>query len=176
MFGIRGLDLLGLFHASVGLLALLLGLGVVSFNKGTRRHKRIGYAYVVTMVLLNGTALGIYDLYGGFGPFHVAAGISLITVGVALVPAVTRRPAGNWLRLHAEVMCWSYVGLASAFVAEIAVRLPGSRTAPAAISTVVGTAAGAVLIYRFLPAVVAQLRNAQPSARDRAVARHCETR
>jgi hypothetical protein len=57
MFGIPGLDAFGLVHALIGVAALLLGLAVVLRRKGTRAHRRIGRAYVVSLVLLNATAL-----------------------------------------------------------------------------------------------------------------------
>lgn len=148
MFGVPGLDPFGLIHAALGLLALVLGLAVVLQRKGTRLHRGTGYAYVSAMLLLNATALAIYDLYGRFGPFHGAALISLATVAAALVPAITRRPKGKWLNLHAEIMCWSYVGLVSAFLAEVSVRLPGISIAavnPTAQITVMRDDAGTVV-------------------------------
>jgi hypothetical protein len=101
---------------------------------------------------------------GRFAPFHIAAVISLATVGAALVPVISRRPKRAWLRLHAELMAWSYVGLVSAFFAEIAVRLPGVDVG-AAVSTGIGLFGGALLIYRVVPRVVDRMR-ASVNARD----------
>ena len=95
MFGIRGLDPFGLVHALLGVAALILGLAVLLRRKGTRGHRRLGQAYVLTMALLNVTALMIYDLYGRFGPFHVASLISLATVGGGFVPVYLRRHEGH---------------------------------------------------------------------------------
>ena len=53
MFGIPGLDGLGLIHTLFGLVALLAGCAVVIGRKGTRIHRRIGRAYVAAMLLLN---------------------------------------------------------------------------------------------------------------------------
>src|SRR5688572_29259986 len=125
MFGIRGLDPFGLVHALLGVAALILGLALLLRRKGTRVHRRIGQAYVLSMLLLNLTALMIYDLHGRFGPFHVASVISLATIGAGFAPVYLRRPQAAWLQLHAIFMCWSYVGLLAAFVAEVAVRVPG---------------------------------------------------
>ena len=50
----------------------MLGGIVVLRRKGTRSHRRIGLAYAAALLLVNATALAIYDLYGRFGPFHVA--------------------------------------------------------------------------------------------------------
>jgi uncharacterized membrane protein len=155
MLGIPGLDPFGLLHTAFGLIALLLGFWVVLQPKGTARHRRIGYAYVAAMLLLNASALAIYDLYGGFGPFHIAALVSLATIGTGLVPVITRRPRAGWLSLHAYFIAWSYVGLVSAFLSEIAVRIPGANIAVGAISaTALGVAGGALLIHRSLPRVV----------------------
>jgi uncharacterized membrane protein len=125
MFGIPGLDVFGAFHAVVGVVSLALGGWVLLLKKGTPLHKRLGLAYLITMLLLNGTALAIYDLSGGFGPFHVAAIVSLATITASYVPVLLHRPRSAWLELHAHFMCWSYVGLIAAFVAEVTVRLPG---------------------------------------------------
>lgn len=100
----------------------------------------------------------IYDLYGRFGPFHVASVISLATVGAGFVPVYLRRPSGAWLQLHATFRCWSYVGLVAAFVAEVAVRIPGVGFGSAAIaSTVLVLAGGAILIHVRVPRMLAAL-------------------
>jgi hypothetical protein len=116
------------------------------------------------MVLLNATALMIYDLYGRFGPFHVASVISLATVGAGFVPVYLRRPQAGWMQLHATFMCWSYVGLLAAFVSEVAVRVPGVGFGPAVIAaTVLVGVGGAILIHTRVPRILMAL------ARTRAV-------
>jgi uncharacterized membrane protein len=155
MFGIRGLDSFGLVHALLGVSALIFGLAVLLRRKGTRVHRRIGQAYVLSMLLLNTTGLMIYDLYGRFGPFHVASIISLATVGAGFVPVYLRRPRAAWMPLHATFMCWSYVGLLAAFVSEVAVRVPGVGFGSAVIAaTVVVVAGGAILIHTRVPRFV----------------------
>ena len=44
-------------HALLGVAALILGLAVLLRQKGTRVHRRLGQGYVLTMFLLNATAL-----------------------------------------------------------------------------------------------------------------------
>jgi uncharacterized membrane protein len=158
MFGIRGLDPFGLVHALLGVAALILGLAVLLRRKGTPVHRIIGRAYVLSMLLLNTTALMIYDLYGRFGSFHVAAVISLATVGAGFVPVYLRRPRRAWMQLHATFMCWSYVGLLAAFVSEVAVRVPRVGFGSAVIAaTMVVVAGGAVLIHTRVPRILAAL-------------------
>lgn len=112
---------IGFLHLGLALVALLMGLAVVFTRKGTRSHRRWGWAYVVSMVGLNATALMLYGLLGHFGPFHVAAIFSLITVIIGMVPA-RRRANRWWLRQHAYWMSGSYTGLWAAAVAETTTR------------------------------------------------------
>ena len=45
MFGIHGLDPLGLAHALVGVVALILALAMLLRPKGTVAHRRVGRAH-----------------------------------------------------------------------------------------------------------------------------------
>lgn len=159
MLGIHGLDPFGAMHAALGLLALMLGLGVILLRKGTAWHRRVGLLYAATMLLLNATALAIYDLFGGFGPFHALAILSLATLAAALVP-VWLRPR-HWLEIHARCMSWSYAGLVAAFFGEIGARLPGVGLAAGTIvPTVAVMIVAAVLIHTRVPAIVTRAATA----------------
>jgi len=116
-------DLLGFLHLASAFGALAFGLLVLLLRKGTPLHRQIGYGYVAAMAIVNVTALMIYDLFGGFGPFHLAALISLVTLVGGIVPARRRPPPRGWLPWHAYWMSWSYVGLLAALVAETATRM-----------------------------------------------------
>src|SRR5688572_32746545 len=114
---------LGWTHTIAALAALVAGVAVLLTRKGTRRHRQLGWTYVVSMLLLNGTALLIYRLFGRFGPFHVGAVCSLVTVVAGTAAALGARRArarGNAmeraraLERHYEWMTWSYVGLVAA--------------------------------------------------------------
>jgi uncharacterized membrane protein len=165
MFGIRGLDGLGLLHTALALVALLLGLTVVLRAKGTRFHRRIGQSYAVCMVLVNATALLIYDMFGGFGPFHVAALVSLATVVAGFIPVFLRRPRHSWLELHATFMAWSYVGLVAAFCVEVAVRIPGIGFGAASVAgTAIVVALGALIIHTRIPKIAAGILKSSVAA------------
>ena len=156
MLGIQGLDTFGLVHSLFGVAALLLGLAVLLRGKGTRLHRRLGQGYVLSMLLLNVTALMIYDLFDGFGPFHVASLISLATVVAGFVPVYFHKPRAAWMQLHATFMCWSYVGLLAAFVSEIATRVPGVGFSTGVIvATAIVVLGGAILIHTRVPRIVA---------------------
>ena len=153
------MDVLGLIHTGFGFLAILLGALVVARRKGSRMHRITGRLYFLAMLGLNGTALLIYDLFGGFGPFHWLALASLATVVAGLVVAMRKRPAGAWLRIHAEVMSWSYVGLLAAAVSEVTTRVllfPFGWTV--ALTSLLVFAIGGFAVRRAVPLAVARLR------------------
>jgi uncharacterized membrane protein len=118
---------LGWIHTAAAVASLGLGAAVLLRGKGTSTHRRIGWTYVVAMVVLNATALAIYRLTGSFGPFHIAAVLSLASVSAGVVPAVRRTPAVTWVEHHYWWMTYSYLGLIAAAVAEVMTRVPGVR-------------------------------------------------
>ena len=155
---------LGWFHMVCALTALGSGAAVLLRRKGNRAHRRLGWVYVTSMLLLNVTALMIYRLFGGFGPFHVAAVLSLATVIAGIVPPI-RRPA-NWVARHYQWMTWSYVGLCAAAVSEVGTRVPGFQFWWAVMAgTFIVFGVGAILIRRRASAVLAPFqRRARPAA------------
>lgn len=118
------MSVLGWIHTGSSVLALLFGLVVLMQPKGTRAHRQLGWAYVASMSGLIVTAFMIYDLFGGFGPFHFAALVALITLVGGMLPAYRRRPRQRWVERHYYGMTWSYVGLLAAAAAETLSRLP----------------------------------------------------
>jgi hypothetical protein len=100
------------------------------------------------MACLNGSALGLYHLTGGFNTFHALALISLATVAAGVAQALGRRRWRNWLWRHYQYMAWSYVALLAATCNEAFVRVPplqrlaAGTTAPLPL---LGTAAVVVL-------------------------------
>jgi uncharacterized membrane protein len=163
MLGIHGLDSFGLLHALIGVAALALGLAAVVPTKGTRQHRYIGRAYVASMMLLNLTGLAIYDLTGRFGPFHVAAIVSLATVAAGFMSALAHVGNTQWTTMHGIFMSWSYVGLLAALISEIAVRVPGVRFGlGVTVTTAVVVAGGAALIHIRVPRIAERLTRRQP--------------
>jgi uncharacterized membrane protein len=136
-------------HIIAAVAALFLGAVVFLTRKGTRLHVRVGIGYVVSMLVMNVTAFGIYRLTGTLNAFHVGAFFSLVTVLAGWVPAIRRRPAERWLQMHFEFMSWSYVGLIAGAVSEAVTRLP---QAPFVGAVVAGSAVvfllGGMLILR----------------------------
>jgi len=114
---------IGAVHTILAVLALISGGYVVFKAKGTPNHKKVGYIYVASMIFMNITALFTHILFK-FGPFHILAVFSLLTVLFGILAPVLFRHHNNWLKWHYSGMSWSYVGLWAAFAAETVVRLP----------------------------------------------------
>jgi uncharacterized membrane protein len=112
----------GLVHLIAALLAMLTGAIVLLNNKGGLFHKRMGYAYVASMLTLNVTAFMIYHLFGKFGPFHALSIVSLTCIIGGMVPVLFRRQVKSWMHWHYYFMNWSVVGLYAAFWAETFTR------------------------------------------------------
>lgn len=119
------MTILGQTHLAASLLALATGAVVLLRSKGTRSHRRLGWVFAASMLVLNVSALRIYRLTGTFGPFHVAALISLASLLAGVWAAWRRKPNDrSWLPRHYYFMSWSYLGLVAAAVAEVATRVP----------------------------------------------------
>lgn len=162
---------IGQLHFVAALVALASGAWVLMRPKGGRAHRVPGWVYAGSMLLLNGTALVIYRLTGAFGPFHVAALVSLATLVAGVVPARRRLPATAWLDRHYSFMSWSYVGLCAAAVSETATRFTALRAIArdaglhaagfwliVAAATLVVVAVGSLLIRRNAASVLHRAR------------------
>ena len=140
----------GLTHLVVASLAVIIGTLVVLSSKGTFAQKWLGRAYVSAMVGVNLTALVIYELFGGFGPFHWLALFSLSTVVMGYVPARSRSP--GWKVRHAYFMSGSYVGIVAALAAEVLTRTPWLPfNGAVAIASFAVSFVGLVLMFRLIP-------------------------
>ncbi|MFC4252782.1 DUF2306 domain-containing protein [Sinimarinibacterium flocculans] len=136
-------------HVLFSVLAIAVGVVIFSIRRGTPVHRRLGYVYIGAMLALNGSALMLYARDGSFGPFHIAALLSLATLTAGAVPVMLRRPRGGWLPLHWELMSWSFVGLIAAAVAEAVFRIPGIAYWPSIITgTLAVFVGGGAWVYR----------------------------
>ncbi len=119
---------IGLVHLTSAILALITGSWILATNKGTLVHRAVGYVYVISMLIMLVTAFMIYRLFGGFGIFHFFAVVSSVTLLGGMIPAIRRKPEKSWLDWHFSFMYWSVVGLYGAFIGEILVRIPATRS------------------------------------------------
>ena len=101
-------------HTALGVVALLAGAWNFASAKGTRRHRTVGYVYAGSMGGLLLTSFGIYEVFGGFGPFHIMSVVSGVALLLALYFPLRRHRHANWLAHHYMWMGYSYVGLVMA--------------------------------------------------------------
>ena len=106
--------MLSVAHVVLGFASLIFGTVVLLRPKGTTFHVLMGRGYVFSMLALCATSFGIYDMFGGFGIFHVAAIFSLISIGAGIGAALFRRKLKGWIYWHYQFMAWSYIGLLGA--------------------------------------------------------------
>ena len=112
---------LALVHTALGTTALATGALVLARRKGDRPHRLVGRVYAASMVALCLLSFGLRDttpLFRGYGPFHLAALVSLGTVTAGVVVAWRRRP--GWFEGHYMWMAWSYIGLVMATGGHVA--------------------------------------------------------
>jgi uncharacterized membrane protein len=117
---------LGAAHVTAAVAALALGFVVLVARKGTDFHRLFGAGFVVAMIVLNATALGVYQLTGQFNAFHGLVLVSLATTLWGWLLVLRRR--GNWMEAHLRVMSGSYLGLLAAATAEGVVRIGPLRS------------------------------------------------
>ncbi|BAO74246.1 DUF2306 domain-containing protein [Winogradskyella sp. PG-2] len=110
---------IGWFHFILAVLAMLTGTMVLLNKKGTLFHKRSGYIYVFSMLLINISSFFIIN-FDGFSIFHFFAIMSLATIIGGTLPTIKKKK--NWFGYHFYFMSWSVVGLYCAFWSEIGTR------------------------------------------------------
>jgi len=111
----------GLVHTVTAILALLVGIVIFIRPKATYFHRVLGYVYSVSMVVMLVTAFFTYHLTKSFNFLHIFAMISCPPLILGFWAAFRR--GSNWLARHYHWMCYSYIGLCAAFVAETATRV-----------------------------------------------------
>ncbi len=132
---------LGWFHLATALLAMLAGAFVLATRKGTKRHKQVGYLYVFSMLLVCGSAMGIYRLTGTFGIFHITAIVGFLTLAGGMLPMLMKNIERKYKAVHIWFMYYSVLGLYAAFASELIVRIPDKP-----FYTMVGIATGSIFL------------------------------
>ncbi len=111
--------MLELIHIVLAFIALVAGGAVFGLKKGNQKHRIVGRVYFLSMVGLNLTAFGIYNLFGRWGMFHWLALASLVTVVAGYIAIRYKN-----VLAHYYFMVWSYVGLLGGAISELFARFP----------------------------------------------------
>lgn len=138
--------------------ALAIGAAVALRRKGDRRHQILGYCFAVSLLLVNASALAVYEDSSGIGPFHVLALVSLVTLASGFIPVLLRRPAFRWLDLHSYFMSWSYAGLVAAGSSQVATMSTDlSPQIAVGLPSVAVVLTAGVVIHTQVPRILAEL-------------------
>ncbi|MGQ4276136.1 DUF2306 domain-containing protein [Pseudidiomarina sp. E22-M8] len=149
--------MLGWLHITLAIACLVIGAAVFLRSKGGYLHHVLGYLYSTALLLVNVSALFVYQESGVYGAFHVLAVVSLITLSAGFIPAVLRRPRLWWMELHAYFMSWSYVGLVAAGVSQLAtLYFPLSPMVVVLLPSAALIVTGALLIHTRVPRIIAR--------------------
>ena len=112
----------GGIHFAAAVIGMLSGIFVLSRLKGPRLHKIMGYVFVVSLVLVNLSALFIYDFNDGTpSVFHVLIPVSLFFLCFGFIPMLGKRKP-NALNRHIIGMNGAVYGLWAAGATEYFVR------------------------------------------------------
>lgn len=139
---------LGWFHFVTALLSILSGTYILCKPKGTKVHKQVGYIYVLSMALVCGSALGVYNITGKFGAFHTLAIAGLVTLIIGLLPLFLKKNNRKHKVLHMWFMYYSVLGLYAAFVSELSLRIPEKPSyGVVGIATAIVFIVGSIFIF-----------------------------
>ena len=157
---------LGGLHVAAACTALAVGSAVLLRRKGGTAHVALGRVFLAAMVLVDVPALLLYEATGGPGPFHVLAVVSLGTTALGWLSV--RRGPGSWggVAAHAAFMTWSWIGVVTAGLAQLANQLwPARSPWPVLAVVALASAAGSAWVPRFV-AAQASLHREQPQQRE----------
>jgi uncharacterized membrane protein len=136
----------GSLHVAAACVALGLGLVVLFRGKGGAWHLALGRLFLASMVIVNVPVLLLYEETGRPGPFHVLAVVSLLTTTLGWRSVRRRRRGKSAVAAHASFMTWSWIGVATAGLAQLGNR-QWPESSPWPVVIVVGLASGVGLAW-----------------------------
>ena len=113
----------GVFHLVTAVVGLLTGAYLLLTAKGTKLHKRIGYVFSAALVIVNVSALFIYDFnHGKPSVFHYLIIVSMFCLLYGLYPMVKKTTTRGRIKQHFKGMIGAALGLWAAGATEYFVR------------------------------------------------------
>jgi uncharacterized membrane protein len=154
---------LGTAHVVAASIALALGLLVLARRKGDSWHVGLGRLYVAIMLAVAVPVLFVFDITGRPGPFHALAVVSLLTTVLGWLSVRRRKHSHLGVVAHARFMVWSWIGVLTAGLAQLA-NHEWPEESPWPVLAVVGLATlmGAVAVPRFVSRALVVRRRAGP--------------
>lgn len=135
-------------HVIASVMGLITSTIVLVAAKGTQFHRKTGYVFVVTMLIINISALMIYRLTGKFNFLHIFAIVSLVSLIRGMLPAM-RRNSTNWLQTHITGMTAAALGVWAAGIAELITRVLRHHLTPT-LTIVFAVGIGVVFFFLIL--------------------------
>lgn len=113
----------GAFHVVMAITGLLTGAYLLLTLKGTKLHKIIGYVFSIALLIVNVSALFIYDFNSGKpSVFHYLIIISMFCLIYGLYPMFNKPFKTGRIRRHLKGMTGAALGLWAAGATEYFVR------------------------------------------------------
>ena len=112
----------GSFHLTMAITGLFTGAYLLLTAKGTKLHKSIGYVFSAALIIVNISALFIYDFNDGKpSVFHYLIIISMFCLLYGLYP-MFKKPTSGRIQQHLTGMTGAALGLWAAGATEYFVR------------------------------------------------------
>ncbi len=114
---------IGGIHVTTSVIGLVTGAYILLAKKGTGIHKKTGYVFALALLIVNISALFIYDFnQGKMSVFHYLIPVSLIFLLYGLYPMLKKAEKKPRLNRHIIGMNGAALGLWAAGATEYFVR------------------------------------------------------
>lgn len=109
----------GVIHLASAVIGLATGTYLLIAKKGSKTHKLIGRIFGYSVIIVNVSALFIYDFNGGkIGPFHFLIPVSLFFLLYGWIPMIKKKKSKNFINKHIIGMIGASLGLWAAGATE----------------------------------------------------------
>lgn len=113
----------GLIHTISAVIGLLTGAYLLIAKKGSKVHFLIGRLFAISLLVVNFSALFIYDFNNGkIGPFHYLIPVSLGFLLYGWIPMLRKKKTKNFIQKHIIGMIGASLGLWAAGATEYYMR------------------------------------------------------
>lgn len=141
----------GTVHVVTAAIAIALGIAIFIRRKGDHHHRALGLWYVAAMMVVNLSVIRKFDGSARPGAFHMLGVISILTTALGWLPLRKQRRDNRAVQAHASFMTWSWIGAATAGLAQAANQLwPQHSPWPVTLVIAVATATGLMCVPRFV--------------------------